>query len=180
MRRYIAFLRGINVGGNRVVKMEVLRKLFEELGLEGVKTYIQSGNVFFDADADPQKLEAQIAPHLHTALGFQVPVYIRTVEEVDSLLEFPLFCDKEPGENERYLVLFTAEKVTVPKKLPLTSAKGDCEIVGVGKKEVFVRYFVTNGRPADPTKLVSVTFGDIQTTGRFFHTLKKIVTAAKA
>ena len=50
MTQYIALLRGINVGGH-TVRMEDLRPLFEELGLENVRTYIQSGNVFFGTQA---------------------------------------------------------------------------------------------------------------------------------
>src|SRR4029077_19756102 len=49
LARYVAFLRGINVGGNRVLKMDDLRKAFESLGFKDVKTVLASGNVMFDA-----------------------------------------------------------------------------------------------------------------------------------
>ena len=48
---YIALLRGINLGGHKIVKMEQLRKAFADLGFEDVKTYIQSGNVVFKSSA---------------------------------------------------------------------------------------------------------------------------------
>ena len=50
MTKYIAFLRGINSGGNQTVRMEVLRKTFEDLGFENVKTVLASGNVIFETD----------------------------------------------------------------------------------------------------------------------------------
>ncbi|HEV2405968.1 MAG TPA: DUF1697 domain-containing protein, partial [Ktedonobacterales bacterium] len=76
--RYIALLRGVNVGGH-VVKMERLRALFAELGLSNVRTYIQSGNVFFDTEqTDRVALTASIEEHLRAALGYAVPVFLRT------------------------------------------------------------------------------------------------------
>src|SRR5512146_2301016 len=69
--RYIALLRGVNVGGH-MVKMERLRALFAELGLDGVRTYIQSGNVFFEAaDGDRAELTRAIERHLRAALGLE-------------------------------------------------------------------------------------------------------------
>jgi uncharacterized protein (DUF1697 family) len=76
--RYVAFMRALNVGG-RIVKMDRLRALFEELGFASVATYIASGNVIFDSpEADTAKLESTINDHLEQALGYRVGTYIRT------------------------------------------------------------------------------------------------------
>lgn len=48
--KYIAFLRGVNVGGNSLIKMSDLKKIFEDLGFTNVQTYINSGNVIFEGD----------------------------------------------------------------------------------------------------------------------------------
>lgn len=50
MVRYVAFLRGINVSGKNIIKMEDLREIFDSLGFKNTTTYIQSGNVLFEAD----------------------------------------------------------------------------------------------------------------------------------
>ena len=61
MSRYVAFLRGINVSGQKLIKMEELRKHFEIPGFKNVVTYIQSGNVLFDAkETDTAKLRTKI------------------------------------------------------------------------------------------------------------------------
>ncbi len=57
--KYVAFLRAVNVGG-RLVKMDVLRGIFEKLGLTEVSTFIASGNVIFESDGAPDDLEAAI------------------------------------------------------------------------------------------------------------------------
>ncbi len=81
--RYIALLRGINVGGHRVA-MADLRGHFGVLGLRDVETFIASGNVIFSTPkpADPIKLERKIEQHLLTCLGYAVPTFIRTPEEL--------------------------------------------------------------------------------------------------
>jgi hypothetical protein len=71
-RRYIALLRGINVGGH-TVKMDRLAKLFEEIGLKNVETFIASGNVIFEsASNDADALERKVATHLERSLGYAV------------------------------------------------------------------------------------------------------------
>lgn len=83
--RYVAFMRALNVGG-RIVKMDHLRKLFEELGFDDVSTYIASGNVIFRSpETDTGKLEKKINDHLEKSLGYKVGTYIRTPAELAAI-----------------------------------------------------------------------------------------------
>ncbi|SMB95815.1 DUF1697 domain-containing protein [Deinococcus hopiensis] len=82
--RYIALLRGINVGGHRRVPMKDLRITFEGLGLENVQTYIQSGNVVFGAQ---ETGEAALEAAMARDFGFPVDVMLRTQEEWARLAE---------------------------------------------------------------------------------------------
>ena len=85
--RYVAFLRAINVGGH-VVKMEVLRTLFGDLGFTGVETFIASGNVIFESGSkDRRDMEARIERALQDALGYEVATFIRTVAEVAAIAQ---------------------------------------------------------------------------------------------
>lgn len=93
MRRTIALLRAINVGGH-TVKMDHLRRLFEELGLVDVGTFIASGNVGFLADVDAAELEALIESHLRRSLGYEVATFIREPEELAAVAERRLFPDE--------------------------------------------------------------------------------------
>lgn len=81
MKRYVALLRAINVGGH-IVKMDRLRALFESAGLTNVSTLIASGNVVFDARRAPGSLETLIEGTLEAALGYEVTTMVRTPEEV--------------------------------------------------------------------------------------------------
>lgn len=82
-KTYIAFLRGINVGGHRV-KMEQLRTVFEELGYSNVSTFIASGNVIFET---PRKVsEQRIEAALREALGYDVPTFVRTPDDLKAVV----------------------------------------------------------------------------------------------
>jgi uncharacterized protein (DUF1697 family) len=85
MSRYIAFLRAINVGG-RVVKMDVLRSIFESLRFRNVETFIASGNVIFETSgSDPGALEQRIEESLRQKLGYEVATFLRTPAEVRAI-----------------------------------------------------------------------------------------------
>ena len=183
--RYIALLRAINVGGKNIVKMDALRALFAELGLENVRSYIQSGNVFFDTDgadeADRERLRRRIEGHLLAALGKEVGVYLRTVDEVAALLALDPFRAVEIAPDVRLCVLFTEPGLPDGVDLPLVSAKGDIELVAVTGAELCYVMRIVNGRPADPTRFFKTTFGgQLMGTTRFFHTTAKILDAARA
>ena len=82
MQRYIAFLRGMNLGKRRL-PMSRLKALFEELRFAEVETFIASGNVLFSNPVtNAGLLETRIATHLATSLGYSVDTFVRTVEEV--------------------------------------------------------------------------------------------------
>ncbi len=94
--RYIALLRGINVGGHRVT-MERLRELFVELGFASVETFIASGNVIFETDErDTAALEIRIEAHLKQALGYDVATFLRTPNELaTACADCPLTAEAE-------------------------------------------------------------------------------------
>ncbi len=88
MPKYVAFLRGINVGGHRV-KMDRLKELFEELGLKGVSTFIASGNVVFSAGSGSvETLSEEIQRHLSQRLGYAVPTFLRSPAELAEIIAF--------------------------------------------------------------------------------------------
>ena len=107
MVRYIAFLRGINVGGHRV-KMDRLRELFEELGFSDVTTFIASGNVIFTGQStDPAALEREIERHLEQQLGYEVATFIRSPSELAAIAAFEPFAPwGEEGPDDSLYVIF--------------------------------------------------------------------------
>lgn len=105
--RLVAFLRAVNVGGH-VVKMETLRQLFESFGLDGVETFIASGNVLFnDPGTKSAVLSASIEQGLQTALGYRVAVFLRTPTELSTIAQYqpfdPVLMDSAAAYNVGFL-----------------------------------------------------------------------------
>jgi uncharacterized protein (DUF1697 family) len=86
MQTYIAILRGINVSGRNLIKMEALRSLIETLGYKNCTTYIQSGNIIFQAKKmDSSIIANAIAKAIKTSFSFDVPVLIKTQAEMETV-----------------------------------------------------------------------------------------------
>jgi uncharacterized protein (DUF1697 family) len=88
--RYVAFLRAINIG-NRIVKMDALKAMFEAMRFADVATFIASGNVVFSGSGNAARLEGTIAKGLEKALGYPVPTFVRTIDEVGRIAAFVPF-----------------------------------------------------------------------------------------
>ena len=87
MSRVVAFLRGINVGSH-IVKKEKLQEAFVALGFKGVVTYKQSGNIIFETEiGNMGEVRARIEDKLRKALGYDVPVFLRTIPQLKSIVK---------------------------------------------------------------------------------------------
>lgn len=85
---YVALLRGINVGGNKKVEMTKLKKLFECLGFQHVRTYINSGNIIFETNRkDEQMLVTEIEKSLQKTFGFEIGIVLRDVESIQKICD---------------------------------------------------------------------------------------------
>lgn len=122
--RYVALLRGINVGGNNMIKMEKLRETVAGLGFGDVKTYINSGNVIFDAKkADGKKLAGKIHDAIRLDFGFEISVMVRSIDEIKALIGDNPF--EGQFENDKDLhALFLNEPLT-PEQTTLLKAQGN-------------------------------------------------------
>ncbi len=112
MKKYIALLRGINVGGKNKVPMPDLRALFEKNGLSNTSTYINSGNIFFSSDeANKTKLKEKCETLIKKKFGFDVPVIVIPVEELQDALDH---APKWWGDDEkaRHNAIFVIPPVT--------------------------------------------------------------------
>ncbi len=107
MSRYVAFLRGINVSGQKKVPMSELRSILSNIGLEEVKTYIQSGNVIFSSEStSTSKLEERIEKAIKKGFCFDVLVLVKSVEELQKILKNNPFDDEDNSAvNKIYFVL---------------------------------------------------------------------------
>ncbi|HEV7667532.1 MAG TPA: DUF1697 domain-containing protein [Thermoanaerobaculia bacterium] len=134
-RKFIAFLRAINVGGH-IVKMDRLRQLFEALKLGNVETFIASGNVIFDSPAkDVRTLELQIESHLKGSLGYAVTTFLRTPAEVAHAAAFQPF--PEAPEDSTLYVGFLAAAPSPEVQAKVAGCRTPVDEFHVHEREVY-------------------------------------------
>lgn len=135
MARFIALLRGINVGGHRRIKMDDLKQRLTSAGLKNISTYIQSGNVIFDTEMDdPEALSHFISKQIRDAYGYEVPVIIRSPDEVKRALDhFPF----EEREGWKGYISFLSEKPDRKTIHSWESAASDIEKFASEGKHLF-------------------------------------------
>lgn len=103
MTRYISILRGINVSGHKLIKMDALKSMYENLGFSNVASYVQSGNlVFTEKNTDPNILEQKISDQIKKDFGFDVPVIILTADKFKQIIDNNPFLN-DSDKNESFL-----------------------------------------------------------------------------
>jgi len=171
MKKYIAFLRAINVGGTKIIKMEDLKKYFESFGCTNVQTYINSGNVIFEAK-ESTGLEVKIEKQLEKALGYKVETFLRTMDELAKIANKPAF---EPQGDETLHIVFLRNRQSVDKKSEqdLLSHRSEADDFTIQDSVVY------NLRRDRDKSIFSNNFIEktlkVEATTRNINTLRKIV-----
>ena len=119
--RYIALLRGINVGGNNIIKMVALKACFEKMGFTDVATYIQSGNVAFNTTTTAEEtIQTTISNNLLATFNYNLPVVVVSQENIICMVNTAPKSFGIAKELYKYDVLFL--------KPPLTAAQAMAQI----------------------------------------------------
>jgi uncharacterized protein (DUF1697 family) len=147
MPRFVALLRAINVGG-RTVKMAELCALFEQARLTDVSSVINSGNVLFTSrTGDTAALEQRIERALRKGLGYEVATFLRTGDELDTVVGHDPFDPKDPViESDTVHVIFTRAPIDRERASRIVSLGTGYDELHVFGREVFWR---TRGRSSD-------------------------------
>jgi uncharacterized protein (DUF1697 family) len=172
MPRFLAFLRGINVGG-RVVKKQTLLDAFNSLGFQNVSTYKQSGNVIFEADAErTEEIKIKIEEKLHQTLGYDVDVFIRIISQLKEIIDFEPFKNQECDGTSFLVTLLSSEPAKFPLPLPCTIPKSTAQVISAKGAEVFS---VTHGggEGALPNPFIESKL-KVKTTTRNINIIKEI------
>lgn len=178
--RYVALLRGINVGGKNVIKMTELRQCFEDLGLSEVATYIQSGNVVFSARARSAKsLEARIEDALSQRFGYAARIVLVSLAELaQTVTQAPKGFGTEPTRY-RYDVLFVKAPLTPAAALAELSTKPGVDTAHAGLHALYFRRLISQDTQSRLSKLVQLgIYKNI--TVRNWNTTSKLLELAQA
>lgn len=174
---YISFLRGINVSGKRIVPMAELKALYELLNFQNVKTYIQSGNVlFFSKEISSEKLCRKMELAIKEKWGFDVPIIIRTPEELRlAIAKFPF----EKGVEEKARAICFLNET--PKQLNIESLKKerfDPDKLHIGGCDIYLHYPFGQANTKLTNNLLEKKL-QVSSTIRNWKTVQKMIVLAE-
>lgn len=180
MKTYVSILRGINVGGRKVL-MTDLKALYEGLKLKKVTTYIQSGNVLFTADE--KQAEAALSEKIRKAIekqyGFEVPVIIRDIAELETVLRTNPFLAEKNIDAEKLHVTFLAEAPEKSRLVEMSAVDFPPDRFRITGRDVFLHCPVSYGE----TKLSNNFFEKklkVSATTRNWKTVNTLTEMARA
>ncbi len=172
--KYVALLRGINVGGNAIIKMVDLKKATERCGFTNVSTYIQSGNLFFEsADTAVDRVTEILEGCLARDLGYGSRIIVRTHEQLKGVVS-SVPHEWEEGKDLRCYIAFVGEPATVEDVVREIQPKEGVDFVAVGPGVVYMSTLLSGLTKSGFTRLVGKgVYKDI--TMRNYSTVKKLL-----
>ena len=179
MQNYLAILRGINVSGQKLIPMKELKALFEAMGFQQVSTYIQSGNVLFQAEeADPKGLASRIESSILNRYQFQVPVLIRTPADLQAALGRNPFLQQSQSDTDKLHITFLADEPAQTRIDQVSQGQYGPDQCHISGKEVFLYCPQGYGR----TKLTNTFFESklgVTATTRNLKTVRRLISMAE-
>jgi uncharacterized protein (DUF1697 family) len=180
---FVALLRGINVGGNNMIRMSSLKASFESMGFKEVTTYINSGNIIFrSTEGDARKLERNIERMLSKEYQLACKVVVRSFSEIADLVEH---LPKNWGDDEgwKYNVMYLRHSIDSPGIVDLLELKSDIEQVVYRPGTLLWSVWVSDVTQTSMFKLSGkkifqdMTVRNLNTTRKLYELMKKICQA---
>lgn len=143
----VALLRAVNVGPNNRMKMEALRHVFAEVGIEGAQTYLQSGNVVFPStELSSVQLARRIEVRIEHAFGFHSDVILRSHDEIRRVIAENPFGARKGLEPAKLAVLFFPGAISAKEKNELAELSTGPEEIAAAASELYIYYPSGMGR----------------------------------
>ena len=169
-QKFVALLRGINVGGNKKVPMADLRTAFEKSGFTNVSTLLASGNVIFEGS---EKATGDIESNLEKTFGFEISTIIIPFKKIQEIIVANPFKGITITNNIRLYITFLKGKPASKLKIPYTSDDQSFTILKKTADTIFSVLDVDKRGTVDAMKILEQEFGKNITT-RNYNTIQKI------
>ncbi|HMF39196.1 MAG TPA: DUF1697 domain-containing protein [Polyangia bacterium] len=184
--RYVALIRGINVGGKNPIRMTELKVCFEEAGMRDVATYIQSGNVVFTAGAGPAEIARRLEAAIAGRFDCRTAVMLRTQKEMETIItRAPTGFGKQPGKF-RYDVIFLGAPLTPKEAIEKVATKPGVDQARAGDGVLYFSRLIAKSSQSQLSRLMSLpiyksmTIRNWRTTTTLLQMLAPAATAPAA
>jgi uncharacterized protein (DUF1697 family) len=163
MATYIAMLRGINITGHKIIRMENLRASFEALGFRQVKTYVQSGNVVFETEPDAS-LAGKIQKKILADNGFNVSVLLKTPQDMARVIRNNPWLKMKGIDDSRLYVTFLSAPAPSTAESALKGLAKGRERFHVGRREIYLYCPNSYGKSKLSNTAIEKKLGMVATT----------------
>src|SRR6478609_3453778 len=147
MTRHLALLRGINVSGHNMIKMDALKKMLENMGFQNVETYIQSGNVFVDSEEENgASVGFKIKQEIFREFGHDVPVVTITKEDLEACFRNNLYLKEKDCDTKKLYVAFISKELPPLALNDLKISNFKPDEAAIDSCRIYIKYAVGAGK----------------------------------
>jgi uncharacterized protein (DUF1697 family) len=175
MTKYLALLRGINVSGHNMVKMDALKKMLEKMGFQNVETYIQSGNVFLDSeDENTASIGFKIKQEIAKVFGYDVPIVMVSKTDLELCFKNNPFLKEKEYDIKKLYVAFISKELTSSaiNDLKISNFKPDEATIDAAR--IYIKYAIGAGKTNLDQKYIEKKLSVVATV-RNWNTVTKLL-----
>lgn len=175
MYTHLALLRGINVSGHNMIKMDVLKSLLEQAGFVNVRTYIQTGNVFVDSkEENSASIGFTIKQEIFKQLGLEVPVVVIGKKELESCFTSNPFLKASHVDEKKLYVAFVSKELTSLAINDLKMSQFKPDEASIDQNRIYIMYAVGPGNTRLDQKYIEKKLNVVATI-RNWNTVTKLL-----
>nr|WP_315154419.1 DUF1697 domain-containing protein [uncultured Flavobacterium sp.] len=164
MTTHLALLRGINVSGHNMIKMEALKTALENIGFQNVVTYIQSGNVFIDTDEEnAPAVGFKIKQEIFKVFGHEVPVIVIGKADLEACFRNNLFLKEAAADTKKLYVAFVSMQLRSDSINDLKMSQVKPDEAHIDESRIYIKYAVGAGKTRFDQKYIEKKLNVIST-----------------
>lgn len=175
MTTHLALLRGINVSGHNMIKMEALKTTLEAIGFQNVQTYIQSGNVFVDThEENPAKVGFLIKQEIFKVFGHEVPVVVIGKTDLEVCFKNNSFLREKEFDSKKLYVAFISKELQKDNINELKISQFKPDEASIDSSRIYIKYAVGAGKTRFDQKYIEKKL-NVTATIRNWNTVTQLL-----
>lgn len=175
MTTHLALLRGINVSGHNMIKMDDLKTMLETIGFQNVKTYIQSGNVFVDTEEEnPAAVGFKIKQEIFKVFGHDVPVVVIGKEDLEACFKSNPFFKEIEVDTKKLYVAFVSTTLRQESINDLKISQFKPDEASIDSSRIYIKYAVGAGKTRFDQKYIEKKL-NVTATIRNWNTVTQLL-----
>lgn len=175
MKTHLALLRGINVSGHNMIKMEALKTTLEAIGFQNVQTYIQSGNVFVDTDEEnAAAVSFKIKQEIFKAFGHEVPVVVIGKADLEACLKNNPFLKEKDLDLKKLYAAFVSKTLQTENINDLKISQFKPDEASIDSSRIYIKYAVGAGKTRFDQKYIEKKL-NVTATIRNWNTVTQLL-----